>query len=222
MSPSFFSDLEFSSPNKVKLIPVEPAGEISPSPSFVPEIQFTKLEHGINKEAKVAVVPLPIFWITIASILLLVIVGVWLFWELQAQKYNASIEEAKQIALVEIAATGTAENRVTATQETITQNATHTAEARFIVAATSTVVQAATDIAATTTTEFKATSTAERIATANIEATHIASTAGTATAEKIATLNAHATQVTEQHATSTAESIATKAAAATSSSTKIK
>jgi hypothetical protein len=174
-----------------------------------PDIQVISPGQGVFKDAPLVAIPRLIFWGMSALIILLVGLGGWLFGELQRRETEDRARAEQQAALVVVRATGTAEQRMTATQQVADRNATATSEARANIAASATMAWAETSMAATATAEWKATSTAEMVATISAEATATAERIGTATAERRATDSIRATATAQWQATSTAEARAT-------------
>ena len=179
-------------------------------------------QKGIFKNSKLAVIPLPIFWALVVSLIVLVGVGGTLWGQLQQKDLENAIDDQHKAALVVIRATATSETRTTATQQVLNDIATATAEMKANIAVSATVSKSETEVAATSTAEWKATSTMESITTANAQATGTAEWEATSTMESIATANTQATGTAEWEATSTTRKIAAIEAAATTTVEYIK
>lgn len=194
-------------------VPAVKLAKLNTGPASAPsDLLPASSDQDIFTQSPLIVIPRPVFWGMLGLIVLLVGIGGWLFRELQQHDIQDQIMAEQQAALVLVRATGTAEQRMRATQQAADQSATATADARANVIASATASWAETSIATTATAEWKATGTAERVIAAQAEATRLAEQERTATAERIATANVMATTTAERIGTATAESKATVSA----------
>lgn len=179
-------------------------------------------QKGIFKNSKLAVIPLPLFWTMVVVLLVLVGTGGILWGQLQQKETEDAINNQREAALVIVRATTTAETRMTATQQALSNIATATSEMRTNIAANATVSKSETEVAATATAEWKATGTTESMAVINAQATATAEWKATGTTESMATINAQATGTAQWIATNTALRIATANAKATTTAEYVK